>query len=224
MTPEVVQDTIVRLAGGDFTLRLRATDQPGAAIPIDASRTLQLEHGGQATTDGSGFAAGTFVSLYLVAPAGTPVLLGTVPVASDGTFATTQPISETLPPGSYTLQVNGIDRNATPRAVGLGVEVAPPAPELELAATPSEPSPMVGDTITITLTVTNRGPGPAVDVVIPRAFQEPGFTVVTTTPLEGSYDAATHEWKIGRIEAGAHARMLLTAVVVLPAAPQPANP
>jgi hypothetical protein len=121
--------------------------------------------------------------------------------------------------------VNGIDRNGSPRSVGVGVEVAPAAPDLELVATPDQPSPAVGDTITITLTVVNQGPGPATDVVIPRAFEEPGFEVVTTTALEGSYDAAAREWTIGRIESGARARMLITAVVVLPpAAPQPSNP
>jgi hypothetical protein len=220
-----VEDTVVRLTSGGSSLRLRTTDQSGAAIPIDSSRTLQLEQGGRAAIDGTGFAPGTYVTVYLVDASGQPQLLGTVPVAPDGTFAATAPVAATIPVGSYTLQVNGIDRNATPRSVAVGVEVAPAAPDLEIVATPDQASPTVGDTITITLTVINQGPGPATDVVIPRAFEEPGFAVVTTTALEGSYDAAAREWTIGRIESGARARMLITAVVVLPpAAPQPSNP
>jgi uncharacterized repeat protein (TIGR01451 family) len=214
VTTEVVQDTIVRVAAGDFTLRLRAVDQPGAVIPVDSTRTLQLEHGGRANADGSGFAPGTWVTLYLFGATGDPMLLGTVPVGPDGAFAASVPVPDALAAGDYTLQVNGIDRASVARSVALGVEVVPPPPELVLAATPDQPSPAVGDTITITLTVTNEGRGAAIDVVIPRAFTEPGFTIVHASPLEGTYHAASQEWTIGRIEPGAHARMLVTAVVL----------
>jgi hypothetical protein len=213
-TLEVVQDTMVRLTAGDFALRLRATDAPGAPVPVDSSRTLQLEHGGRAVADGSGFAAGTYVTVYLGAPAAEPVLLGTAAVRPDAGFATTLPIPADLPAGPYTLQVNGVDRVRAPRTVSVGVEVVPPPPDLELTATPDQRSPALGDTITITLTVTNVGRGPAIDVAIPRAFTEPGFAVVRTTPLEGAYQAATQTWTIRRIEPGARARMLLTAIVV----------
>jgi hypothetical protein len=108
--------------------------------------------------------------------------------------------------------------------VALGVEVVPPPPELVLAATPDQPSPAVGDTLVITLTVTNEGRGVATDVVIPRAFREPGLRLVRTTPVEGSYNAATQEWTIGRIDPGARARMLLTVVVLPPAASQAPTP
>ena len=215
---EVVQDTIVRVHDAGFTLRLRAADESGAALPVDSSRMLQLEHGGRATADGSGFAPSTYVTLYLMAPGTTPTLLGTVPVTADGAFAAALPIAATLPAGLYTLQVNGIDPASVPRSVALDVEVVLPPPDLDLTATPDQAAPAVGDTITITLTVTNHGRGPAIDVVIPRAFTEPGFTVVRTTPIEGTYRAATQEWSIARIEPGAHARLLLTAVVVPPTA------
>jgi hypothetical protein len=214
---EVVQDTIARVATGDFALRIRTSDQAGSAIPIDSSRTLLLEQGGSATADGSGFAARTFVTIYLINALGEPLFLGTVKVGPDGTFAITARVPDNLPPGSYTLQVNGIDLTTfTPRSVALGVQVVLPAADLVLTATSDELSPTVGDTITITLIVTNRGQGPAIDVVIPRAFTEAGFTIVRATPLDGSYHAGTHEWKIARIEVGARARLLLVVVVVPP--------
>jgi hypothetical protein len=74
----------------------------------------------------------------------------------------------------------------------------------------------VGDTISITLTVTNVGRGPAIDVVIPRAFAEPGFRVVTATPQQGSYNASTGTWSIPRIEAGANAKLVFTVIVLPP--------
>jgi hypothetical protein len=221
---EVLQDTIVRAAGDGFTLRLRASDQPGAAIPIDGTRTLQLEQGGRAMADGTGFAPGTFVTMYLVTAGGSPSLLGRVPVTPDETFSAALPIPSGLAEGTYTLQVNGIGPNARARSVALGVEVVPPPPELDLVATPDQRSPAVGDTVVITLTVTNHGRGVATDVVIPRAFREPGLRLVRTTPIEGRYDAGTQEWTIGRIEPGAHARMLLTVVILAPAASQVPTP
>jgi hypothetical protein len=224
VTTEVLQDTIVRAAGDGFTLRLRASDQPGAAIPIDSSRTLQLEQGGRAMADGTGFAPGTFVAIYLVTASGSPSLLGSVAVTPGETFSAALPIPSGLAEGAYTLQVSGIGSNAQPRSVALGVEVVSPPPDLDLVATPDQRSPAVGDTIVITLTVSNQGRGVATDVVIPRAFREPGLRLVRTTPLEGRYDAGTQEWTIGRIEPGAHARMLLTVVVLAPAASQVPTP
>jgi hypothetical protein len=224
VTTEVVQDTVIRVTGGDFSLRLRATDQPGNAIPIDSSRTLVLEHGGRARADGGGFAPSTVVSLFLVNAARQSALLGTAPVAADGTFSTAVPVADTLAAGSYTLQLIGIDRGAVRRSLSLGVDVEPPAAQLDLTSTPDQSSPAVGDTITITLTVTNTGRGAATDVVIPRAFHEPGFTIVRTTPVDGRYDASKQEWTIDRIDPGARARMLLTVVVLPPTAPQGATP
>jgi hypothetical protein len=215
-TLEVVQDTVLRLSTDAITLRLRALDAPGAAIPVDSTRTVLLEQGGRAATDGVGFTPGSYVTAYLYAAGRAPLLLGAVPVAQDGSFAASLPVPDTLAAGDYTLQVNGVDHTATPRAVGIGVEVAGPPPELELAATPDERAPAAGDTVTITLVVTNVGRGPAVDVVIPRAFREPGFAVVRAAPLEGAYNAATHDWAIRRIERGAQARLRLTAVVLPP--------
>jgi hypothetical protein len=47
---------------------------------------------------------------------------------------------------------------------------------------------------------------------------------VRTTPVDGTYDAPTQEWRIARIAPAAHARMLLTVVVLPPALPQGTKP
>ena len=217
ITIDVVQDTMVHLTSGSVSLRLSALDQLGAGIPVDSTHTVAIDQGGSAAVGGSGFAPGTYASTYLIPASGTPTLLGMTLVAPDGSFAAIDPVSALLPAGSYTLQVKGIDASSTARALQMGVQVGPPPPTLTLAAVPDQASPAAGDTITITLTVTNKGTGPAIDVVIPRAFQEPGFVVVRASPVQGSYDATTHTWTIDRIESGAQARMLVTAVVTPPA-------
>lgn len=222
VTVEVVQDTTVRIASGDFSLTLRTTDESGGGIPVDSAHVLQLEQAGRAEAEGSGFAPRTLVTLYLFGATAEPLLLGRTVVKAEGTFTASVPIDAALPPGHYTLQVNGIDRRSQLRAVALGVEVDAPPAELDLAATPDQPAPAVGDTITITLTVTNRGRGAALDVVIPRAFNEPGFTIVRSTPIDGTYDATTQEWHIPRIDVGGIARLKLT-VIVLPRIPAPST-
>ena len=149
---------------------------------------------------------------------GAPLHLGTVSVLDDGTFEAALPIPASLPPGDYTLQVNGLDLSGTLRTVSVGVRVEEPLADLILTAVPNDPTPMVGDTVTITITVTNAGLGTALDVVIPRAFREPGFEVLGATPLHGTYDRAAETWTIPRIEAGARAQLLLTVLVLPPGA------
>lgn len=221
---DVVQDTTVRLSGGGISLQLSALDQFGVAIPVDSTRTVELDQGGSASVGGTGFAPGTYASIYVISATGTPSLLGTVLIAADGSFSAIDPVSALLPAGSYTLQVKGIDPSWTPRSMQLGVQVGPPPPTLVLTAVPDQASPAAGDTITITLTITNKGSSAATNVTIPRAFQEPGFLVLRTNPLQGSYDAASHTWTIDRIEAGAQARMLVTAVVTPPTTPAAVAP
>jgi len=218
VTMAVVQDTIVRVTAGALTLQLQAIDEAGAAIPADSTRGLQLERGGRSATRGAGFAPGTVVTIYLYTDRGEPLLLGTVPVNADGSFSAGLLIPATMAEGEYTLQVNGVDPALTPHSITLGVDVADAPPELSFTSTPDRAAPMVGDTITITLAIRNDGRGAATDVVIPRAFRELGFRVVRTTALEGTYDSATEQWRITRIESGAQARMRLV-VVVLPPTP-----
>jgi hypothetical protein len=224
VTVEVVQDTTLQLTGGEFTLTVRSRDSAGVAIAADSARTLELDRGGAVATQGRGFAPGTLVTVYIYTATGAPLPLGQVLVAPDGSFAATLPVPASLPPGNHTLQVNGIDREFFTRSVTVGVTVAEPPADLLLTAEPDRQSPAVGDTLVITITVTNKGAGRAMDVVIPRAFAEPGFKVLTATALEGAYDIATQTWTIPRIDPGARARMRLTVVVVPPAAPQGNTP
>ena len=214
ITTRVVQDTTLVMTGPDFTLSLRSVDTTGAPVPIE-NLSMQFERGGRAVATGTGFAPGSIVSLFLYGPNGQPILLGTVVVRPDGTFDASVPIPSSLAAGNYTLQVNGVDTQYRPRTAQLGVQIIDPPAELVFTAVPSENLPAVGDTISITLTVTNVGRGPAIDVVIPRAFSEPGFRVVAATPQQGSYNATTGTWTIPRIEAGANAQLVFT-VIVLP--------
>lgn len=215
VTTTVVADTVLLIMAPDFTLQVRSADTTGAPVPPD-SLTLQLEHGGTAFTSGTGFAPSSWVSLYIYGLTGTPRFLGKVQVDAGGNFATSVPIPSDLAEGNYTLQVNGVDTARRARTATLGVQVVEPLPDLVLASVPDRTDMTVGDTVTFALTVTNTGRGAATDVVIPRAFSEPGFRFVSATPVDGSYDATTGSWTIPRIAAGGVARLTLRAVVLAP--------
>jgi len=213
----VVNDSMIVVSPApNVALRLRTEDSSGVAIEVDSTRILSFEHGGRAGTSGTGFKAGTVVTVYAYANGapGQPQLLAQVTVAADGTFDTTMLVPAGFLPGFYTLQVNGIDKDDTARSVAVAIEVTDPPAELVLRSTTDRATPAVGDSIVITLTVTNEGPGPALDVLIPRAFNEPGFRIVATIPLEGTYDEPTQTWRIPRIDPAARARMRITAIVL----------
>jgi uncharacterized repeat protein (TIGR01451 family) len=137
-------------------------------------------------------------------------------VSSDGTFATAFPVPNDLVAGGYTLQVNGVDSTHQARSATIGVEVVEPPADVVLLAVPDRTEMAEGDTVTFTLSVTNQGRGAALNVVIPRAFDEPGFRFVAATPLHGTFDAPSLTWTIPRIEAGGTARLTLRAIVLPP--------
>jgi uncharacterized repeat protein (TIGR01451 family) len=220
VTLSVVQDTILRLSGPGFTISVRSTDVTGAPTPVSGLK-LQLEQGGNAFTEGTGFGPGTWVTLYIYGPDKQPRFLGRVLVRADGSFATSFPIPADLAEGPYTLQVNGVDAQRRARNATIGVEVVEPTPELIFTAVPNRTDMVVGDTVTFILSVKNEGRGAAIDVVIPRAFEEPGFRFVSATPADGRFDTPTNTWTIPRIERGATARLTLRAIV-LPPTPAPA--
>jgi hypothetical protein len=215
---EVVEDTTVYVEDRGITLVLRALDTTRTAIPVDSTGTPVLEQGGETASEGNGFTPGTYVTLYLYREPGAPILLATVLVNRDGSFTATAPIDASIPPGRYTLEVQGVDAAGQPRTLAIPVEVLPPPPVLVLTAVPDETNPAVGDTISVTLTVTNTGTGPAIDVDIYRAFDEAGFRIIAATPRDGTYEPTTMRWRIPLIPAGGDARLLLTLIVLPPTA------
>lgn len=218
VTPEILQDTMLRIMDRGVTLVLQAFETTLAPMPVDPSHTLLLEHGGQVGARGDGFMPGTYVTMYLYAASGEPHLLAMVRVHEDGTFLADAPIDGTWPPGAYTVQIHGVDHGGRPRSTAIGVEIEPHPPVLILTATPDDETPVVGDTITVTLIVTNQGTGPATDVEIHRAFDEPGFRIIAATPRDGTYDLATMRWHVPHIAAGGNALLWLTLLVLPPAA------
>lgn len=95
-------------------------DGPSAGVD-DTTVTL----GGQLTITGSGWQAGSQVTLTLFSEAQT---LGTAQVGQDGTFSTTVTVPSDLRPGRHTLRISGTGEDGQPRTEDITLQVEPAAP------------------------------------------------------------------------------------------------
>jgi uncharacterized repeat protein (TIGR01451 family) len=88
----------------------------------------------------------------------------------------------------------------------------PDQADLFLAKAVDDPEPSVGDPVTFTLTVLNGGPDDATGVKV-KDLLGPGFTYVSDTPSQGTYDEATGIWNVGSITDSGNATLQITATV-----------
>src|SRR5262249_1572487 len=86
-----------------------------------------------------------------------------------------------------------------------------------LAKMGSNARPNVGDTVTFTVTLTDNGPANATGVQVTDLLPA-GLTLVSASPSQGTYTAATGLWDVGSLAKGAQTTLTLTATVVSSAA------
>ncbi len=84
--------------------------------------------------------------------------------------------------------------------------------DLGLTKAVDNPTPREGDTISYTVTVSNSGPGPATVVQV-NDLLPAGVTLASVTPGQGTYDAASGDWFVGTLPAGASAVLTLSVSI-----------
>ena len=84
--------------------------------------------------------------------------------------------------------------------------------DLELGKTVSNAVPNVGDTITFTLTILNKGPDPATGVTVSDNLPN-GFTFVSATPSQGTYNNGTGIWDVGGLAVNGTATLNMRVTV-----------
>ena len=89
--------------------------------------------------------------------------------------------------------------------------------DLSLVKIVSDDTPNVGEQITFTLTVANGGTAGATNVVV-HDLLPVGFTNISSTPSQGTYDAQTGDWAVGTVAVGVNATLTITATVATPGA------
>jgi uncharacterized repeat protein (TIGR01451 family) len=95
--------------------------------------------------------------------------------------------------------------------------VIPQEADLQLGKVVSNPRPNVGDTITFTVTLTDNGPNAATNVVVSDLLPV-GLSVVSATPSQGTYVAATGIWTVGTVTTAAPQTLTILARVNSPSA------
>ncbi|WP_261303308.1 S-layer homology domain-containing protein [Paenibacillus andongensis] len=93
------------------------------------------------------------------------------------------------------------------------VNAASQQADLQAAFSVDNPSPNVGDTITYTATITNSGPDTATNVNV-SATLPAGFTFVSATPSQGSYNPISGGWTLGTVSQGSPQTLAITVKVV----------
>src|SRR5690606_35135171 len=88
-----------------------------------------------------------------------------------------------------------------------------PTANLGITKTVDDNSPSVSQNVTFTLTVTNNGPDDATGVTVTDELPS-GYTYVSHSTEDGSFDEGTGEWTIGNLSNGNSATLTITATVL----------
>jgi gliding motility-associated-like protein/uncharacterized repeat protein (TIGR01451 family) len=112
--------------------------------------------------------------------------------------------------GYYTLIVSNGTCTSLADSVNLVVTVCPA--DLGVIKTASNMEPMMGQEIVFTILATNNGPATATDVTVTDLLQS-GYSYVSSTSTQGTYDPSTGIWSIGNILNGDSETLTITVIV-----------
>lgn len=134
VTPVLVEKSAdgkdVIISGGGVRLVLSATGVNGQPLPLGPDGSLIVSSAGGIPMAGTGFAAGSTVTLFMFS---TPVTLGTATANAEGAYATSALIPGATTTGSHTIQVVGTTTSGQPIALSLGVTVTLPKAPLVMS-------------------------------------------------------------------------------------------
>ena len=141
--------------------------------------------------------------------------LGTVNVGSQPTLIIQAQI---VSPGqsTNTATITHSDQfDPNPGNNSASVTQTPQQADLAIAKSVNDPDPNVGDTITYTVTLSNNGPDSATNVQVADPLPA-GFSFVSATPSQGTYDPGTGLWSVGTVQLGVPESLVILARVDSP--------
>jgi uncharacterized repeat protein (TIGR01451 family) len=100
------------------------------------------------------------------------------------------------------------DPSDNTRSIGVPAQIA----DLSLTKTVSNATPTLGGNVTYSITTRNAGPNGATGVVV-RDKLPAGLLLVSATPSQGAYDAATGNWAVGTLANAGNATLTIVATV-----------
>ncbi len=114
--------------------------------------------------------------------------------------------------GNYSLSVSANGCTSVPSVVAIAVVICDSA-DLSVVKSVDNVHPIIGRTVVFTITASNKGPNDATGVAVNDILQS-GYTFVSSTETEGSYDPSTGVWTIGNLPARLSYVLKITAKVV----------
>ena len=119
------------------------------------------------------------------------------------------------PPGDYD-NVAGVTGDQPDPVPGNDSDSASVTPvddaDLAVTKTVDNATPVVGSNVTFTVTVTNNGPQDATNVGVTDMLPS-GYTLVSSSTSQGSYNSGTGVWAVGSLANGNSASLMITAMV-----------
>lgn len=194
------------IAGTSTTYTVVVSHSGGAAtvsdavvvdnIPAGLSCTWTCAAAGGASC-GAASGSGNINQTVTLPPSGsvTYTLNCAVSPSASGTIANTASVSSATVPDPNPGNNSATDTNTVGTQADLSVSIAY-----------SNTTPPAGSTITKTVTVSNAGPSNAVNVVVNDLIPS-GYTLVSATPSQGSYNPTTGVWTVGTLAPSASATL-----------------
>ncbi|MFN8375371.1 MAG: DUF11 domain-containing protein [Anaerolineae bacterium] len=144
-----------------------------------------------------------------IAAAGNATLQITATVTLPGAITNSAEVSAATEPDPDSTPNNGVGNTEDDRA---DVSIQQGVADLSLTKMVSNSTPNVGTNVTFTITVSNAGPGNATNVTALDQLPA-GYTFVSATPSQGSYNNVSGVWTVGTVNAAASATLQITATV-----------
>lgn len=215
------EDDVIIITPGSADLSVAKTvDNPTANVGDQVVFTVTASNAGPATATGvvvtdqleAGF---TFVSSNATQGsynAGTG--LWTVGTLSNGGSATLMIVATVNPTGPYTNSVSIVGDQHDPNPGGDDDEIIiePESADLTVVKSANTSTPRIGDQVEFLIVAGNNGPADATGVVVTDQL-EAGFSYVSSSANQGSYDPATGLWSVGGLPSGSNVELRIQARV-----------
>jgi hypothetical protein len=114
--------------GSDWKVSLEARSTSGEPLELDESGNLVLNSDRLVQFQGTGFAPGSIIKVWLFSD---PASIADVTADQNGSFIGSAQLPADIPQGDHTVQLNGLSTNGQIRSIALGVVVQP-----DVVATP----------------------------------------------------------------------------------------
>jgi len=122
----------------------------------------------------------------------------------------TIPAATALDAGNYLLTVIANGCTSVPSPVSVIVNNC--AANISVVKTVNNAQPLIGHNVIFTIVATNNGPSNATGVVVTDLLQS-GYTFISSTTTEGTYNALTGIWNIDSLDNGVSEVLTITALV-----------